>query len=307
MTRFDTAEVRRYYDRHTAAFIAVGQAGSHGAIHRAVWGPGVATRQQAFRYVEDQVAELIRHLGPAFGASHIVDLGCGVGSSLCYLASQLPISGTGITLSEVQGRLAADRISQAGCADRVRCVVGDYCALPAGIARADLAVAIESFVHGSDPGRFFAQCRDLVRAGGLLVICDDFRRPASEAAAGAAAERTLERFRGGWRVNTLLSAGELRTLARKAGFEHQQTIDLTAFVEIRRMRDRMVNGLLSLLGWLPLENTRLGYLVGGSALQHAIAQGWIGYDLAVFRRLPGDNRPPRRPSAEQASTVPDHA
>ncbi len=289
MARFDTAEVRRYYDRHTAAFIAVGQAGSEGAIHRAVWGPGVTTRQQAFRYVEDQIADLLGRLEPSFGASHVVDLGCGVGSSLCYLASRLPIRGTGITVSDVQARLAADRIRQAGCSDRVHCVVGDYCALPAGVARADLALAIESFVHGSDPARFFAQCRDLVRPGGLLVICDDFRRPA----AAAAAERTIERFRAGWRVNTLLSAAELQTLAREAGFEHRQTTDLTAFVEIRRTRDRMVSGLLSLLGWLPLENTRLGYLVGGSALQQALARGWIGYDLAVFRRLPDDNGPTR--------------
>jgi cyclopropane fatty-acyl-phospholipid synthase-like methyltransferase len=181
MARFDTAQVRRYYDRHTAAFIALGQGGTFGAIHRAVWGPGVATRQQAFRYVEDHIVELLRLLPPSFGASHVVDLGCGVGGSLCYLAERLPISGTGITLSDVQQRLATARIRQAGCSHRVRCSVGDFCALPAEMAQADLAFAIESFVHGPAPDRFFAQCGALVRPGGLLLICDDFRRPAAGA------------------------------------------------------------------------------------------------------------------------------
>jgi hypothetical protein len=101
---------------------------------------------------------------------------------------------------------------------------------------------------------------------------------------GQRPEQTIERFRSGWRVNTLLSAEELRAMAREAGFEHERTIDLTAFVEIHRLRDRMVNGLLSLLGFLPLANTRLGYLVGGSALQKSLVEGWIGYDLALFRR-----------------------
>jgi SAM-dependent methyltransferase len=289
MARFDAADVRHYYDRHTAAFVTLGQGGGLGAIHRAVWGPGVSTREQAFRYVEDHIAALIRRLAPSFGAAHVVDLGCGVGGSLCYLADRLPVRGTGLTLSGVQQRLATERFREAQYSDRLRCVVGDYCALPPDVAHADLAFAIESFVHGAAPERFFAQCRELVRPGGLLVICDDFRR----SAAGPASERTIERFRNGWRINTLLSAEELGALAREAGFEREDTIDLSPFVEIRRIRDRMASALLSLVAWLPLENTRLGYLSGGSALQKALAHGWIGYDVVVFRRLTRENESPR--------------
>jgi SAM-dependent methyltransferase len=281
MSRFDAAKIRHYYDRQTAAFVAVGQGGSVGAIHRAVWGPGVGTRRQAFRYVEDQIIELTRRLPPSFGASHVVDLGCGVGGSLCYLAERLPVRGTGITLSAVQGRLAGQRIREAGCSDRIRCLVGDYCALPAGLDPADLAFAIESFVHGPAPDLFFAQCRQLVRPGGLLLVCDDFRRSTTE----PAAERTIDRFCRGWRVNTLLHADELQSLARAAGFAHQSTVDLSPYLEIHRVRDRLVDGLIALLGWLPLDDTRLGYLLGGSALQKALSHQWIGYDLALFQRL----------------------
>jgi SAM-dependent methyltransferase len=280
MVAVDVEQIRSYYDRHTSGFVSFGQRGSDGALHRAVWGPGARSRRQAFRYVEDRIAELIRRLPPSFEASHVIDLGCGVGASLCYLAERLPIRGTGITLSPVQARFAERRIREAGLADRIRCMENDYCDLPTGIGPVDFAYAIESFVHGSTPARFFAQCGRIVRPGGLLLICDDFRRSAG----GPAAARTIERFCRGWRINTLVDRGELRSLARAAGFEHESTSDLSSYLEIRRMRDRVADAMLALFGWHPWVARRFDYVMGGSALQTCLEKGWIGYDLALFRK-----------------------
>jgi tocopherol O-methyltransferase len=274
MPRFDAAQVRRYYDRHTPAFVAWGEGASAGAIHRAVWGPGVRDRTHAFHYVDDRIAELIEP------GSHIVDLGCGVGASLCYLAEQLPIRATGVTLSPVQARIAAQRVQERGLSDRVVCIEGDFCDLPAGMASADLAYAIESFVHAPQPSRFFAQCRTLLGPGGVLAICDDFRRPDI----GPAASRAIERFCEGWHINALLEPGELRALARSEGFEHESTIDLSPYLEIHRTRDRLIGVFLSMVGWLPVGSVRLAPLLGGRALQACLENGWIGYELAVFRR-----------------------
>ena len=281
--RFDTAEIGRYYDRHTPAFIRFGQGGRAGVIHRAVWGPGTTTREQAFHYVDDQIAGMVRSLVSASETSdapHVVDLGCGVGASLCYLAERLPIRGTGITLSPVQARLAAQRVCEAGLSGRVECIEADYCDLPKHVGRADLAYAVESFVHGPAPVRFFAECRRLVRPGGLLVICDDVRR----SLAGAAAARAIDRFCRGWRINALLHQDELRTLARAAGFEHQSTVDLTSALEIHRARDRALGVLAAACDWLRIGTGRFDYLLGGAALQVCLARGWIGYDLSAFRR-----------------------
>src|SRR5688572_28319025 len=152
MPSFAAEDIRRYYDRHTAAFLRHGQGGAAGSIHRAVWGPGTTTRLGAFRYVDDLIADLVRSRLPDRPAPlHLVDLGCGVGASLCYLATRLPIHGTGVTLSPVQHRIAAARIHEAGLGDRIRCIEGDFTALPAVVKQADLAYAIESFVHGPAP------------------------------------------------------------------------------------------------------------------------------------------------------------
>ena len=281
--RFDSEQIRRYYDRNTPSFVALGQGGSAGAIHRAVWGPGTTTREQAFHFAEDRIAGVVRRLAEAGTAAeppHVVDLGCGVGGSLCYLAGGLPITGTGVTLSPVQVRAARERIESAGVSDRVTCIEGDFGDLPDDMRAADVAFAIESFVHGPDPARFFAEAARLVRPGGALVICDDVRRPGH----GREAERAIRRFKRGWHVNSLLEAGELRRLAGEAGFEHESTEDLSPYLELRRARDRVIDAAVALFGRLPLEETRFGHLLGGSALQQGLARGWIGYDLMVFTR-----------------------
>jgi hypothetical protein len=119
-----------------------------------------------------------------------------------------------------------------------------------------------------------------VRPGGALVICDDVRRRGNS----RKAERAIHRFERGWHVNSLLEAGELRSLADEAGFEHESTEDLSSYLELRRARDRVIDAAVAILGSLPPVKARFGHLIGGSALQKSLAGGWIGYDLMVFNR-----------------------
>ncbi len=279
---FDTAQVRQYYDRHTATFVSFGRGGTVGAIHRAVWAPGVSTREQAFHYVDDQVAALAasrtRTVSSGGHVPHVVDLGCGVGASLCYVAGPLPVTGTGVTLSPVQADLARQRVRDAGLTARVVIVEASFDALPDAVGQADVAYAIESFAHAPDPSRFFAECGRLVRPGGVLAICDDVRRPTRDRRAA----RTIARFERGWHLNSVLPAADIQALARAAGFVHESTTDLTPYLEPRSTRDRLLDALL---GWLPLGRTPLGPVLGGTALKTCQARGWLGYEFTVFRRV----------------------
>lgn len=276
---FSPTQVRRYYDANTPAFVRHGQGGRLGAIHRAVWGPGVTDRDRAFRYVED----LILHELDALTNDHslaVLDLGCGVGGSLTYLAQQRSIRGIGLTLSPVQAQLGHARVAALNLADRVEIVEGDYNALPAGIARVDLAYAIESFVHGPSPQQFLSEAARVLRPHGRLIVCDDFRTDHDN----ADAERTLRRFARGWHVNTLIAPEELRALATRAGLEPVTTIDLTPHLELARPRDRAIGLLAAAVGWVPTLSTRLAPLIGGAALQRGLAHGWIAYHYVVFQR-----------------------
>jgi len=279
MARFDRSTIRRYYDRHTGAFVSFGQGGSLGTLHRAVWGPGATSRDEAFRYVEDRIAVVAREL-ETDRPLHVLDLGCGVGASLCYLAGRMPIVGTGLTVSPTQAEVARQLIRRSGLFDRIAVIEADYSDIPDSVPRADLAFAIESFVHAPDPERFLGECQRLVRPDGALVICDDFRRPTGGAGSAAA----IERFRRGWHINTLIGVDELLSLADRAGFHHQRTLDLSPHLEIGRARDRAIDVVAAVLERVPWRWPRADPWLGGSALQTCLRKGWIGYELVVFRR-----------------------
>jgi len=288
MARFDPSRVRDYYDRHTRPFVGLGEGRQSGAIHRGVWGPGVRNADEAIHYVDDRIAAVIRPLAEAghpdpptiHAPVHVVDLGCGVGATLVRLAQRLPLRATGVTLSPVQARLAGEKIAARGLTGRVHCIEADFCALPPAVGQADAAFAIESFVHAPDPSRFFEQCRQLIRANGLLIICDDFRGGQTDPGAAAAVERFCE----GWHINTLLTPEELRRRAHDFGFDHQTTDDLTPYLRIPRPRDRVIGAFLAVIEWLPGARKRFDDLIGGQALQTCLRRGWITYQLAVFRR-----------------------
>ena len=127
------------------------------------------------------------------------------------------MSGLGVTLSPIQAELANARIASLGLEGRLSCLEADYLHLPATVSRADVAFAIESFVHAPDGARFFAACAALVRSGGVLVICDDVRRADHTTTGPAAAAATVDRFCRGWRINTLLTGVEMERLASEAG------------------------------------------------------------------------------------------
>ena len=270
--------VRRYYNNNTKTFEKYGQGNT--AIHRAVWGPGVRSREQAFRYLDQLVLDDIRQLGAATG--RVLDLGCGVGGSLLGLAAALPeLSGVGVTLSSVQARRASQLIAAAKLEGRMSCLEADFVALPGELAVFDVAFAFEAFVHCPDAGAFFRSVARHVRPGGRLILCDDFlaREP------GTPTERRwVERVRAGWLGLGLASVAETVQCAAAHGFELSSGSDLTAYLELRRPRDRALALLLFLGSPLRLRGTLWKSWQGGDALQRALMARLIEFRCLRFER-----------------------
>ena len=187
LVRFESADVARYYDQNTASFLAHGQGGAQGIVHRAVWGEGVGGREEAFHFVHD----LLRARIAESGARRILDLGCGVGASLEHVLRGTEVAGFGVTNSAVHAELARKRLG-----GRATIFELDFCSdpLPAPV---DLAFGIESFVQATDAEAFLANIAKAVAANGYLVLCDDFLT-------GAGEDRWVSEFRRGWRASSLL-------------------------------------------------------------------------------------------------------
>src|SRR5262249_40033226 len=145
-------DVRRYYDENTARFVRFGDGRDIGAIHRAVRPEPGDSETDPLRTLDRLVlAELTRVSERFTPPIHVLDLGCGVGSSVAYLASERPIRATGVTLSGVQAARARERIEALRLDERVEIIEGSYLELPESLPPAALAFSLEAFIHGPDP------------------------------------------------------------------------------------------------------------------------------------------------------------
>jgi cyclopropane fatty-acyl-phospholipid synthase-like methyltransferase len=272
-------QVRRYYDNNTAAFDRLGQGGA--SIHRAVWGPGVSTRPAAFHHVDELI---LGALPSDVARPTIVDLGCGLGASLLYLAGRIDMRGEGLTISPLQAVRATRIIAEAGAGERVRCREGNYLSVPDDLAgRADLTFSIEAFLHSPDADGYFREAARTLRPGGKLVICDDFLTSAAPAASPRGARR-LEEFRTGWRVGSLLTVEQVRTQAAVHGLVLARDLDLTPHLELRRPRDRFISMLVTAGRPFRPGGEYWQSLIGGDALQWALVHDLLNYRFLELQR-----------------------
>lgn len=308
--------VAEYYDKNTKRFLATRLPGSGGAIHRALWAPGVTDRRAAVNYVNELIAFEIERVhtgaephgttatselrGPETESAPPVwlDLGCGVGGSLEYLSGRLNERFIGITLSSVQRELAETRLSAVDREPHPTVIQGDFCSptlYTAYLAPYRIAGAymVESFLHALDPAALMGNLGRALQPGGALILCDDFltahglsrlneehplhRRERS-------LRRSIEEFKRGWHAGALLTVEQTEALAASAGLELERNSDLTPFIELGRPRDRFVRVLVGMGKLLRLRGPRWSALAGGNALQQCLRLGLVHHRFLVFRK-----------------------
>ena len=82
--------LRAYYDHNTSRFLSYGEQRKTRTIHRPVWGDGVQNEGQALHFVHKLIlSELLASQNDITRHPSALDMGCGVGASLFFLADQL--------------------------------------------------------------------------------------------------------------------------------------------------------------------------------------------------------------------------
>jgi cyclopropane fatty-acyl-phospholipid synthase-like methyltransferase len=282
--------VARYYDANTKRFLAFGHGKAARALHRAVWGEGIASRDEAMNYVNELVFRDMQQCQAGFA----VDLGCGVGGSLLYLAQRsASLSGHGITLSRVQARLGTEIIKEASLEERLRIVQGDILDVASygellTSRRSDLvfAFAIESLIHLESPDLLFRTLSQLLRRGERFAVCDDFfsSRLPSKTRKRPVLRRRIDEFRSGWKVRHLAMPEQLIETAQNHGFDIIRRADLTPYLELDRPRDRLIRILVALGRPFKPGGQWWSNLLGGNALQACIRAGIVEYWYLLFEK-----------------------
>jgi SAM-dependent methyltransferase len=115
------ARVRAYYERNTRLFLGSGTGRRTHTIHRAVWAAGVGSPAEALMYVSTLVRGAVESYAAGRGAAlRVLDVGCGVGGTLCDLVGGTArrLRGVGVSISPAQIRLARAHAAALGLAER---------------------------------------------------------------------------------------------------------------------------------------------------------------------------------------------
>jgi SAM-dependent methyltransferase len=214
-----TLDPGRYYADLTAQYGRY--AGRARGWHHGIWEPGVASREAALmRSNELLVRDLA--LGPA---SHVLDVGFGVGGFSVWAARTLRCRVTAISICADHVAPAEALAARHGVADRCRFVVMDMDELALPAAGFDAVINQETFCHAHDKSAYVAAVHRLLRPGGVWRAIDFFRHDAPLVGAELAAYGAVCE---GFHIPSLVSPAETRLLLAGAGYDEIAVRDLTA-------------------------------------------------------------------------------
>ena len=175
-------------------------------VHHGYWRTGKETSTEAAEALSELVAERL-DLKPGLS---VCDIGCGYGETARLFSSRYGVALEGVTISESQFRVAADRR-----APGVSISLCDWLQNGFPDCRFDRAYAIESSEHIGDKHRFFSEAFRVLRPGGRLVVCAWL---AKAGASGLEQRLLLEPICRHGRLPGMGTEEDYRALASSAGF-----------------------------------------------------------------------------------------
>jgi tocopherol O-methyltransferase len=143
-------------------------------VYRAFWGDHI--HHGLFRDSESPAEAQVKMLSHCVeilglrGEEDVLDVGCGHGGTLIYLAQLLGCKGTGLTISPKQATIANGNTAGASLQNRLSFAIGDAdrFSFPAGAF--NVVWVMESSEHFQDKAGFFRNVAHALRPGGKLLL-----------------------------------------------------------------------------------------------------------------------------------------
>ncbi|MFX0095872.1 MAG: class I SAM-dependent methyltransferase, partial [Candidatus Hodarchaeota archaeon] len=100
----------------------------------------------------------------------ILDIGCGVGQTPCYIAKRVGCRVVGIDLNERMVERAKDRAKKLGVEDKVEFQVADAQDLPFEDNRFDVVITESVIAMVEDKQKAINECRRVIKPGGYIGL-----------------------------------------------------------------------------------------------------------------------------------------
>mmetsp|Transcript_1692 Transcript_1692/g.2996 ORF Transcript_1692/g.2996 Transcript_1692/m.2996 type:complete len:442 (-) Transcript_1692:322-1647(-) len=202
------------------------------------------------------------------GQLKILDVGCGIGGSVRFLATQL-VNATvqGVTLSPEQVKRANEINASKNLNDRAHVSRGDAMELPFDDSTFDVVWSLESAEHFPDKFQFIREAFRVLKPGGTLLMaawCHRSCPPALSVDDRYVLENVYEKYC----VSHMCSLDEFKNYALRAKFRRIETADWTAAVK-PFWRD-VVKSAVSMKGVKELVSTGIPAIESALAMRHMI-------------------------------------
>lgn len=212
---------------------------------------------------------------------HLVEFGCGFGSTLHALSAVDEARLLGITSSPYQAARASELIRQHGLADRAEIIEGDFeaCRLP---ATANALLAVESIGYAQDLPSLARRLAELLAGGGHVFLVDDWRTREP-----GAMGRDFDRFLRLWGRSQMPSEEGIRETFTAAGFTLHERVDLSQQVPPCTGSTRIRRYLLSLafsFCWSTDKRALIAAYLGGCYLEALYADRKTAYTYLHFKK-----------------------
>ncbi|WP_432086129.1 methyltransferase domain-containing protein [Streptomyces sp. bgisy095] len=221
-------DVGTFYDRYTDVYDhALG-----GNIHVGYWDDD--TDDSSMRAATDRLTDLVtERLAPAEG-QHLLDVGCGHGSTAARIVAHHAVRITGISVSDYQVDLANKRLLPPSLPGQATFRLADAMENPFPDESFDGAYAIESLMHMPDKEAALGHIARVLRPGARLVI-------AEHGLEGELAPPDAARMADAYAFFKFsLSSDRYETLLREAGLKVVHYTDATE--NVQRCYDSMIDG-----------------------------------------------------------------
>jgi len=290
-----TTHVKSYYKHNTRRFLWFHRDQATKSIHQPLWKEASFTKKQAFLYSNQLILEEIIAYHQT-DALTIIDLGCGVGSSIFYLLKQNPKAAAyyGITISRIQISMAFSHLKKyfidTTSYTNTHFIEADFTDLPLTIPCVDIAFSIEAFVHATAPHLYFEQVSQKLKKGGKLILIDDFLNDCIDnSKLDNKEKKAIADFKYGWLANSLKTESELASIATASGLKLVESIDLTPLMRNNTFKHQCVRLAVTSFRWLyellPRQSYYFRSWIGGSAKQFCLKRDLIRYKKITFEKI----------------------
>lgn len=263
--------VRNFYDR--TAYLWKNIWGEH--MHHGYYQKG-GRRINRKAAQERLILELLK-FGEPGNPGRILDAGCGIGGSACWLAHEFNAYVLGLTLGHQQATLATQVIGDHEVQDKVVVREQDVMKLESSDGPFDLVWCVECLEHVTDKSRLFALFNNLLNAGGQILLTtwclenEDMRESPEYS-------QLLGKVYRAFHWAPLSTINELNAMLCDSGIAHVEHRDWTSYVkpywtDIRKSALQPANvKLIHRFSWSAVKG-----VLSLSHLERAVEAGLIRY------------------------------